>query len=278
MDLQNPVSLTLDQERGETVLRTNLYEYLQKQDGSKMISTGMLGEAFEPEQKFENSDGTEIIFDKDFYGTHRNVFPLAGPFELPQQIYQLPERPVCIEQDSMQRPFENRNSTERQTSSQTQIHAEIALTGCEQLCMIEDDKEHFVQEIFIQDNTAWVHFVGEKGLFEVDCEYGLSHYISEWEVEAMDSADVRQTAGGYAIAGSVIGLLEILRKKSSRNPDEISCGMMGKESPILEKNGIIMRFTPQHIKFIRDRKFITLSQAAEAECSILSEVIAEVLD
>ena len=275
---EHAVTLILDQEKGETVLRTDLYDYLRKQQESKMVSTEMLGEAFEPEQRFENPDGTDILFDRDFFGTHREVFPLAGPFELPQQIYRLPERPVCMEKDNSRRISEDRDNGAEQNITHKQIQADIALTGCEQLCMIEADKEHFVQEIFIQDNMAWIHFVGEKGLFELDCEYGISHYINEWEVEAADSADVRQTAGGYAIAGSVTGLLEILRKKSARNPEEISSVMAGKAAPILEKNGIVMRFTPQHIKFIRDRKFITLSQAAEAECSVLSEVVAEVLE
>ena len=45
-----------------------------------MISTESLGLAFEPEQAFENPDGTPIIFDRDYFGNHRAVAPAPGPF------------------------------------------------------------------------------------------------------------------------------------------------------------------------------------------------------
>ena len=46
-----------------------------------MISTEVLGMAFESEQKFENPDGSPIVFDSDYFGNHREVTPKAGPFE-----------------------------------------------------------------------------------------------------------------------------------------------------------------------------------------------------
>ena len=46
----------------------------------EMISTESLGLAFEPEQAFENPDGTPIIFDKDYFGNHRPITPAPGPF------------------------------------------------------------------------------------------------------------------------------------------------------------------------------------------------------
>ena len=39
-----------------------------------------LGMAFEPEQKYENPDGSPIIFNQDFFGNHRDVKTVAGPF------------------------------------------------------------------------------------------------------------------------------------------------------------------------------------------------------
>ena len=48
-----------------------------------VISTETLGEAFEPEQKYENPDGTPIIFDRDYFGGHRGAGPLPGPFACP---------------------------------------------------------------------------------------------------------------------------------------------------------------------------------------------------
>jgi hypothetical protein len=45
-----------------------------------MVTSDILGCAFEPEQRFEDPDGTAITFDKDFLGEHRPVEPIPGPF------------------------------------------------------------------------------------------------------------------------------------------------------------------------------------------------------
>ena len=45
-----------------------------------MINTDTLGMAFEPEQRFENPDGSDIVFDKDINGACRNEKSYAGPF------------------------------------------------------------------------------------------------------------------------------------------------------------------------------------------------------
>ena len=45
-----------------------------------MISTGILGMAFEPEEAFENPDGTPIIMNEDILGRKRDLRPIPGPF------------------------------------------------------------------------------------------------------------------------------------------------------------------------------------------------------
>ena len=45
-----------------------------------MINTETLGMAFEPEQLFENPDGTGIVFDTDICGNKREGEVIAGPF------------------------------------------------------------------------------------------------------------------------------------------------------------------------------------------------------
>lgn len=45
-----------------------------------MINTDVLGKAFEPEQKFENPDGTPIRFDADYFGKQRGINVIPGPF------------------------------------------------------------------------------------------------------------------------------------------------------------------------------------------------------
>ena len=61
------------------VLKTNLYDLVPQMETS-VISTELLGEAFEPEQKFEQPDGTPIIFNQDYFGEKRMLNPMPGPF------------------------------------------------------------------------------------------------------------------------------------------------------------------------------------------------------
>ncbi|MCR5502482.1 MAG: right-handed parallel beta-helix repeat-containing protein [Lachnospiraceae bacterium] len=72
------VELTYDKD-GTPVLKTNLYDSL-KDYRTEMITTETLGKAFEPEQRFENTDGTPIVFDRDYFGAHRGPAVLPGPF------------------------------------------------------------------------------------------------------------------------------------------------------------------------------------------------------
>lgn len=80
VDTEHEVWWELECRNGTCVLKTNLGEYLPEST-LETISTETLGEAFEPEQKFENPDGTPIVFNKDYYGRHRAVKPACGPFE-----------------------------------------------------------------------------------------------------------------------------------------------------------------------------------------------------
>ncbi len=64
---------------GKYGVKTNLYTYLKDfRDG--IITSDTLGCAFEPEQRFESPDGSEIIFDRDYFGEHRGLNALPGPF------------------------------------------------------------------------------------------------------------------------------------------------------------------------------------------------------
>ncbi len=69
----------LIEEDGRYVLKTNVVELLKDfRDG--LISSDILGYAFEPEQRFENPDGSAILFDRDYFGDHRGVSTVPGPF------------------------------------------------------------------------------------------------------------------------------------------------------------------------------------------------------
>ena len=80
VDNDHEVTVELVEKDGEYTFKTNVYDFLPK-TGAQMISTEVLGMAFEPEQLFENPDGSPIVFNEDFFGEHRAVNPQVGPFE-----------------------------------------------------------------------------------------------------------------------------------------------------------------------------------------------------
>lgn len=83
-DAEHTVSLALEEKDGAWTLQTNLYDILPELTVGT-VSTQTLGMAFEPEQRFENPDGTPIVFDTDYFGNHRGAMPLAGPFASAQE-------------------------------------------------------------------------------------------------------------------------------------------------------------------------------------------------
>ncbi|MBQ7488060.1 MAG: right-handed parallel beta-helix repeat-containing protein [Clostridia bacterium] len=64
---------------GKFYLKTDLFNYLGSfEDG--IMNSDLLGKAFEPEERFENPDGSDIIFNRDYFGNHRGVSTIPGPF------------------------------------------------------------------------------------------------------------------------------------------------------------------------------------------------------
>jgi len=84
------ISLELEEQDGAYRLKTNLCEELaQLKLSAPFISTEFLGMAFEPEQRFESPDGSPILFDTDYFGHHRGVSPMPGPFAEPKDVDQI---------------------------------------------------------------------------------------------------------------------------------------------------------------------------------------------
>ncbi|MCR5135571.1 MAG: right-handed parallel beta-helix repeat-containing protein, partial [Oscillospiraceae bacterium] len=73
------VSVELLEMDGKLTLKTNIYDYL-KDFRVGIVSTETLGTAFEPEERFENPDESDIVFDRDYHGDHRSLSTLPGPF------------------------------------------------------------------------------------------------------------------------------------------------------------------------------------------------------
>lgn len=79
VDDQNQVYVELEERDGGYFLKTNVYDFIGDfSDG--IITSDILGYAFEPEQRFENPDGSAIIFNEDYLGEHRGLAATPGPF------------------------------------------------------------------------------------------------------------------------------------------------------------------------------------------------------
>lgn len=79
VDEANKVTVELVENNGAYSLKTNVYGLLGEMKDS-IITSDILGCAFEPEERFENPDGSTILFDTDYLGEHRGVAAVPGPF------------------------------------------------------------------------------------------------------------------------------------------------------------------------------------------------------
>ena len=78
-DQKGGVKVALAEKDGKITLKTNLFTRLKNfRDG--ILTSDSLGKAFEPEQRFENTDGTDIVFNRDYFGNARGIDTIPGPF------------------------------------------------------------------------------------------------------------------------------------------------------------------------------------------------------
>ncbi len=79
------VFFTLYEEEDRCVLKTNVRRFMGK-ICDRVIDSDILGRAFEPDQRFENPDGTEIVFDCAYFGARRGgLRTVPGPFAEPDK-------------------------------------------------------------------------------------------------------------------------------------------------------------------------------------------------
>ena len=82
-----PVKLELKEEDGKVCLCTDLYDQLADVSCG-VISTETLGQAFEPEEKFESPNGDPIIFNRDYFDNARGLSVIPGPFACAEEAGQ----------------------------------------------------------------------------------------------------------------------------------------------------------------------------------------------
>lgn len=79
VNTEDKVTVEVLEKDGIYSVKSNVFS-LVKDFKEGIITSDILGYAFEPEQRFENSDGSAIIFDRDYLGNHRGVAAIPGPF------------------------------------------------------------------------------------------------------------------------------------------------------------------------------------------------------
>ena len=79
VDEKAEVKVELKEKNGKIFLETNVYDII-KDYTNGIIDSDTLGKAFQPEQRFENPDGSLIRFDRDYFGDTRGINALPGPF------------------------------------------------------------------------------------------------------------------------------------------------------------------------------------------------------
>ena len=78
VDTEHEVKIELVEDENGWRIESDLFDYLPAD--CELISTDTLGMAFEPEQRFEAPDGSDIVFDTDIKGKKREGGIKAGPF------------------------------------------------------------------------------------------------------------------------------------------------------------------------------------------------------
>ncbi len=78
VDTEHEVKLELVEDENGWRIESDLFDYLPTD--CDLIDTDTLGMAFEPEQRFEAPDGSDIVFDTDIKGKKRAAAIKAGPF------------------------------------------------------------------------------------------------------------------------------------------------------------------------------------------------------
>ena len=79
-------SVNLSSREGNLYLDTDLLQLLEEYSCTVMDSS-VLGKAFEPDEGFENPDGSPIRFDTDYFGNHRGLVTLPGPFAKAEDVH-----------------------------------------------------------------------------------------------------------------------------------------------------------------------------------------------
>ncbi len=85
VDDKTDIFVEYEENDGRFKLKTNVFD-LVKNFKVHTIDSDTLGKAFEPEERYENPDGTSITFDEDYFGNKRGLNVIPGPFSKAEDV------------------------------------------------------------------------------------------------------------------------------------------------------------------------------------------------
>ena len=309
VDKDHKISLYLDDSDGRYTIHTNLYEYLPR-SFTMPINTEVLGVAFEPEQRFENPDGSSIMFDIDYFGRKRGIHPVAGPFEECNTdrftvtdefgCYRLSHRERARIEGAWEEPEESLDDDSEITGAEGDgrqesrerpdipepgdepevINANIMLTGCDNvgISFPFEGSLFRVRDMFVKGNEVWLYDGNSDKLVELDCEYGIYRSLRKWSVGALQSIDVSDDPNCEGFVRTAGTLLCILSKNLASDPADTCSTIQDKVNAGIEGKGIKMRFTTRYLKFIRGKKFISLEDVIYRMSKAGMDIVTERLE
>ena len=323
VDNDHKISFYVDEDNGRYTLHTNLYEFLPR-NFTIPVNTQFLGLAFEPEQRFENPDGSEISFDTDYFGRKRGRYPVAGPFEecgtdrftvqtpgfgsflvnnAPKGRIEEKGRKESPEDDKEvyeeirdEEPPESIFTEQIKSDSApnftideeefekkdlvSEVNANVLLTGCDNVGIkFPFEGELFiVSDMFVKGTEVWLYDSINEKLVELDCEYGIYRSLKKWSVGALQSIDVTDDPNCEGFVRTAGTLLCILSKSLAHDPADTCSTIQDKVNAGIEPKGIKMRFTPRYLKFIRNKKFISLEDVIYRMSKGAMDIVTERLE
>ncbi len=270
-DIQQ-VYIKLFTENEILIMETNAYENLPDTI-CYSISSKELGNTIESEAPFENTDKETIDLRKDFFENTRTVgYCLPGPFASKNTIYKLfkTNNENGYEASATKINDINDNTSTAESNSVTNdinleeeklpriLHADLMVTGCENISFPFEKTMVRVKEVFICGNILYIHFDTTNDLIEIDLKYGFYHHISpKWSIKVLQAMDASDNENINIFIRTIGTLLSILSRSMTHDPQDACSKISDKLQPVLDKYGITMRLTPNYMKFIFEKKFIT---------------------
>jgi len=159
------------------------------------------------------------------------------------------------------------------------VHANLVLAHCE-ACVFPSAGETFtVHEVYVRGNEVWMTSVEQpEETVYLDCEYGYSKKEPIADLKAPFTVDVTEDGNLLGIVNTLATFYRILTKNMVQDPQVVCAKIRDKANEALSAADITMRFTPQSLKFIMNKSFITLEEVIDMISAGEEEIVAEIVE